>query len=235
MALFFQIDASYQARLEYISSYTFNALIFIIFTGLNIKKECAQKNLIDMLQSICYKVSTSLRLSALEELKDITGGLDQRITMYKSRLQELQKKRDRIEDEITTIKKYLELAETLYRLEAGRAKLPNLPNQIPADTDKDKPVRQASLTDVTDQSREILLGRSKYVGMNVSEAAYLVLRDAGAPLHAKDICHRLIEGGLRIKAKAPVTSIATSLKRDRRFRKVGPNTFAAVEEKLQAV
>lgn len=171
----------------------------------------------------------------LEELKDITGGLDQRINMYKSRLQELQKKRDRIDDEIATIKKYLELAETLYRLEAGRAKLPTLPSQIPTDTDKDKAGRSVSLTDVTDQSREILLGRSKYVGMSVSEAAYLILRDAGSPMHAKDICHRLIEGGLRIKAKTPVTSIATSLKRDRRFRKVAPNTFAAVEEKLQAV
>jgi HB1, ASXL, restriction endonuclease HTH domain len=158
---------------------------------------------------------------ALEELKDISVGLDQRISMYKSRLQELQNKRDRIDDEIATIKKYLELAETLYRLEAGRAKLPALPSQV--------------ATDVTDQSREILLGRSKYVGMSVSEAAYQILRDAGAAMHAKDIYQRLIEGGLRIKAKAPVTSIATSLKRDRRFRKVAPNTFEAVEEKLQAV
>jgi hypothetical protein len=158
---------------------------------------------------------------ALEELKDITVGLDQRISMYKSRLQELQNKRVRIDDEIATIKKYLELAETLHRLEAGRAKLPALPSQV--------------VTDVTDQSREILLGRSKYVGMSVSEAAYQILRDAGSAMHAKDLYHRLVEGGLRMKAKAPVTSIATSLKRDRRFRKVAPNTFEAVEEKLQAV
>lgn len=176
-----------------------------------------------------------LKTPALEELKDITAGLDQRISMYKSRLQELQKKGDRIDDEIATIKKYLELAETLYRLEAGRAKLPTLSSQVASEADKDKVGRAASLTDVTDQSREILLGRSKYVGMNVSEAAYQILRDAGSAMHAKDICHRLIEGGLRIKAKAPVTSIATSLKRDRRFRKVAPNTFEAVEEKLQAV
>ena len=77
--------------------------------------------------------------------------------------------------------------------------------------------------------------RKLYGGMSVSEAAYRVLRDAGKALHAKDICHRLIEGGLRIKTKTPITSIATSLKRDRRFRKVAPNTFEAVEDKLQAV
>ena len=117
----------------------------------------------------------------MEELKDITVGLDQRISMYKSRLQELQKKRDRIDDEIATIKKYLELAETLYRLEAGRAKLPALSSQASSETDKDKPGRAVSLTDVTDQSREILLGRSKYVGMSVSEAAYQIRRGDRLP------------------------------------------------------
>jgi HB1, ASXL, restriction endonuclease HTH domain len=172
---------------------------------------------------------------ALEELKDIIVGLDQRISVYKSRLQDLQKKREKIDDEIATIKKYLELAETLYRFEVDKAKLASLSSQIVTDTDKDKAGRSASLVDVTDQSREILLGRSKYVGMNVSEAAFHILRDARTAMHAKEICHRLIEGGLRIKGKTPVTSIATSLKRDRRFKKVAPNTFEAVEEKLQAV
>lgn len=171
----------------------------------------------------------------MEEIKDIIVGLEQRINAYKSRLQDLQKKREKIDDEIATIKKYLELAETLYRVEVDKAKLASLSSQIITDSDKDKQSRQTPLTDVTDQSRDILLGRSKYVGMSVSEAAYQILRDAGSAMHAKDICHRLIEGGLRIKAKTPVTSIATSLKRDRRFRKVAPNTFEAVEEKLQAV
>ena len=165
----------------------------------------------------------------MEELKDIIVGLDQRISVYKSRLQDLQKKREKIDDEIATIKKYLELAETLYRVEVDKAKLASLSSQIVTDTDKDKSGRSASVVDVTDQSREILLGRSKYVGMNVSEAAFHILRDARRAMHAKD------EGGLRIKGKTPITSIATSLKRDRRFKKVAPNTFEAVEEKLQAV
>jgi hypothetical protein len=44
-------------------------------------------------------------------------------------------------------------------------------------------------------------------------------------MHAKELLQRLIEGGLQIKGKTPLTSVATSLKRDKRFRKVGPNTF----------
>jgi predicted nuclease with TOPRIM domain len=164
----------------------------------------------------------------VEELKDILVGLEQRINAYKTRLQELEKKRGRLEEEIATIKKYLELAETLYRVEADKAKLASLSSQIITD---DKGPRLLPM-DVTDQSREILLGRSKYVTMSVPEAAYQVLREARRSMHAKELVQRLIEGGMQIKGKTPLTSVATSLKRDRRFKKVGPNTFDILEEAL---
>ncbi|WP_447978051.1 HTH domain-containing protein [Candidatus Nitrospira bockiana] len=165
----------------------------------------------------------------MEELRDILVGLEQRISAYRTRLQELEKKRSRLEEEIATIKKYLELAETLYRVEADKAKLASLSSQIITD---DKGVRPLPVMDVTDQSREILLGRSKYVGMSVPEAAYQILREAKHSMHAKELFQRLVEGGIQIKGKTPLTSVATSLKRDKRFRKVGPNTFEALEEPL---
>lgn len=164
----------------------------------------------------------------MEALKDIIDGLEQRISAYKNRLQELQKKKDRLDEEMRTIKRYLELAETLYRVEVDKAKIANLSNII-ADTDKDRSVQQlASMVNVTEQSREILLGRSKYVGMSVSQAAFLLLKEANAPMHAKEIYQRLIEGGLRMRGKTPVTSIAISLARDKRFKKVAPNTFMTI-------
>jgi hypothetical protein len=165
----------------------------------------------------------------LEELKDIIVGLEQRISAYRSRLQELEKKRGRLEEEIATIKKYLELAETLYRVEADKAKLASLSSQIMTD---EKGPRPLPVMDVTDQSREILLGRSKYVGMSVPEATYQILREARRSMHAKELLQRLVEGGMQIKGKTPLTSVATSLKRDKRFRKVGPNTFEVLEEAL---
>ncbi|MCX5724705.1 MAG: winged helix-turn-helix domain-containing protein [Nitrospirae bacterium] len=166
----------------------------------------------------------------MEELTDILVGLEQRISAYKNRLQELEKKRRRLDDEIATIKKYLELAETLYRVEADKAKLASLSSQFYSD---EKGARQRPTnTDVTDQSREILMGRSKYSGKSVAEAAYEMLREANRPMHAKELVQRLVEGGLQIKGKTPLTSVATSLKRDKRFRKVGPNTFEALEEAL---
>ncbi len=166
----------------------------------------------------------------MEELKDILVGLEQRISAYKTRLQELEKKRRRLDEEIATIKKYLELAETLYRVEADKVKLASLSSQII--TDDNKGVRPLPVMDVTDQSREILLGRIKYAGKSVPEAAYEILREANKAMHAKELLQRLIEGGLQIKGKTPLTSVATSLKRDKRFRKVSPNTFEALQESL---
>lgn len=113
-------------------------------------------------------------------------------------------------------------------MEADKAKLATLSTQLITD---EKGAR-AFPVDVTDQSLEILLGRSKYAGKSVPEAAYQVLREANRSMHAKELVQRLVEGGLHIKGKTPLTSVATSLKRDKRFRKVGPNTFEATEEVL---
>ena len=50
----------------------------------------------------------------MDELADILSGLEQRINMYKNKLIDLQKKRDRLDDEIKTAKKYLEITDTLF-------------------------------------------------------------------------------------------------------------------------
>ncbi len=157
-----------------------------------------------------------------DELEDIIGGLEQRISVYERKRKELQKKREQLGDEIASVERYLELAKTLYRVEADKAKLASLSIQIASHEKGDV---SPSDIDVAAKSREILLGRSKYVGRSVPDAVYMVLQEIGRPLHAKDLYQRLKEGGMPIRGKTPVTSIATSLKRDPRFRKVGPNTF----------
>ncbi len=150
-------------------------------------------------------------ISPMDELKDILAGLEQRIAVYKTRMAELQKKKEKIEDELRTVRKYLDLAETLYKVEV----------------DKAKPSRESSA------SEAILFSKLKFSGMSVPQAAYLLLLEAGKPLHAKEIYQRVIDGGGRIRGKTPVTSVAISLARDRRFKRVAPNTFALVPETEQ--
>ena len=166
-------------------------------------------------------------IDELKDIKDISVGLEQRITAYETKLKDSKTQRERLNEEIATIEKYLELAKTLYRVEADKAKLASLSSQIISDETGVPPL---PVTDVTDQSRELLLGRSKYVGMSVPDAAFIILRESRRPMHAKELCQRLIEGGMQIRGKTPVTSIATSLKRDPRFRKVAPNTFEIIEQ-----
>ncbi len=161
------------------------------------------------------------------ELSDIIVGLEQRISVYESKLKDLRKKRERLNEEIATIEKYIELAKTLYRVEADKAKLASLSSQIITDETGTLPLPDS---DVTDQSREILLGRSKYVGMSVPDAVHMILKEARRSMHAKELYQSLTEGGMQIRGKTPVTSVATSLKRDHRFRKVAPNTFEIVRQ-----
>jgi hypothetical protein len=81
----------------------------------------------------------------LEELTDILVGLEQRINAYKNRL-DLEKKRRRLDDEIDTIKKYLELAETVHRVETDKAKLATLSTQLVGD-EKDARALPVNVTD----------------------------------------------------------------------------------------
>tara|TARA_B100000315_G_C14487203_1_gene545755 strand:+ start:555 stop:1052 length:498 start_codon:yes stop_codon:yes gene_type:complete len=165
----------------------------------------------------------------MEELKDIIVGLEQRIKAYRTRLQDFEKKREKISDQVATIKKYLELAETLYRVEVDKAKLASLSSQIMTDVDG------ANDSSVEDQSRDILLGRSRFSGVSIPEATFQILSEIRKPMHAKDLHQRLVEGGLNIRGKTPVTSIATAVKRDKRFRKVMPNTFELAEDRNPSI
>lgn len=164
----------------------------------------------------------------LEEFKDIIGGLEQRIRLYKTKLQDLQRKRERVEGEIKTTQRYLELAETLCRVEVEKSK--SAQQSLPSgDAERERRAMEG------DPSQAILLERTKYAGLSVPQAAFVLLKETGGALHAKAIYARLEDGGVRIRGKTPVTSIATSLSRDGRFRKVAPNTYQLVEEAGESV
>jgi len=160
----------------------------------------------------------------IEEFKEIITGLEQRISLYKSKLHDLQKKRDKVEDEINTVKKYLELSETLYRVEIEKAKVASVAVASEGDLSGGGEKGKPSSPD------GILIEKTKYAGLSVPRGAFMVLKEAGKALHAKEIYRRLTDGGGRIRGKTPITSIATSLSRDKNFKKVSPNTFLLVEE-----
>jgi hypothetical protein len=65
----------------------------------------------------------------------------------------------------------------------------------------------------------------RFADRTITQACTLLLREAGKPLHVNELYNLLVAGGMQFKGNNPTISIAVSLNRNRRFRKVEPGTF----------
>lgn len=68
----------------------------------------------------------------------------------------------------------------------------------------------------------------RFLDRTIPQATTVLLRESSGPLHVNEIHKRLIEGGFNFTGHNPTISIAVSLNRNRRFRKVAPGTFDLV-------
>ncbi len=68
----------------------------------------------------------------------------------------------------------------------------------------------------------------RFFDRTIPQATTMILREAGGPLHVNEIYNRLMEGGFSFTGHNPTISIAVSLNRNTRFRKVAPGTFDLV-------
>ena len=68
----------------------------------------------------------------------------------------------------------------------------------------------------------------RFMDRTIPQAVTLLLREEGAPLHVNEIYNRLLEGGFKFTGQNPTISVAVSLNRNGRFRKVAPGTFDLV-------
>ena len=75
---------------------------------------------------------------------------------------------------------------------------------------------------------DIQANSDRFYDRTIPQATTLILREAGGPLHVNEIYNRLIEGGFSFTGNNPTISIAVSLNRNTRFRKVAPGTFDLV-------
>jgi hypothetical protein len=66
---------------------------------------------------------------------------------------------------------------------------------------------------------------NRFYDRTIPQATAMILREAGEPLHVNEIYNRLVEGSFQFTGQHPTISIAVSLNRNRRFRKVAPGTF----------
>jgi hypothetical protein len=75
---------------------------------------------------------------------------------------------------------------------------------------------------------DIEIKSDRFADRTISYAATALLREVREPLHVNEIYNRLLEGGFNFTGHNPTISIAVSLNRNPRFRKVAPGTFDLV-------
>jgi hypothetical protein len=68
-------------------------------------------------------------------------------------------------------------------------------------------------------------GNVRFNDFRIPQAATIVLREAGEPLHVSEIYQRMMEGGFEFRGQHQLITLAVSLSRAKRFRKVAPGTF----------
>ena len=68
----------------------------------------------------------------------------------------------------------------------------------------------------------------RFSDRTITQACTLLLREASSALHVNELYNLLVAGGFEFKGNNPTISIAVSLNRNRRFRKVAPGTFDLV-------
>ncbi|MBI4468818.1 MAG: hypothetical protein HY650_05780 [Acidobacteria bacterium] len=65
--------------------------------------------------------------------------------------------------------------------------------------------------------------------LNVPQAAAILLEEASRPQHVHELHNKMLENGLEFRGAHPAISIAVSLSRSKKFRKVAPGTFALAD------
>lgn len=68
----------------------------------------------------------------------------------------------------------------------------------------------------------------RFAERTITQACSLLLREAGGALHVNELYNLLVAGGMEFNGNNPTISIAVSLNRNKRFRKVAPGTFDLV-------
>jgi hypothetical protein len=93
-------------------------------------------------------------------------------------------------------------------------------------------VRRPAVPEVDVRRQPIPMVRSnveaisdRFMDRTIPQAVTMLLREEGAALHVNEIYNRLLEGGFKFTGANPTISIAVSLNRNGRFRKIAPGTF----------
>ena len=103
------------------------------------------------------------------------------------------------------------------------------PRQQRRDNYKDSPIQFIENTHNRSRSGNTYESMSdRFADRTITQACTLLIREANTALHVNQLYDLLIGGGFKFTGNNPTISIAVSLNRNTRFKKVAPGTFDLV-------
>lgn len=155
------------------------------------------------------------------------------------RLAEIEAEVEMLRSQLSTFNAIIEQTELALRqvlFPAESAESRPYPGPGPSSPQSRHQRRAYELGDVGDSEAEIEAEVAKiqetekstnvrFNDFRIPQAATIILREAGRPLHVSEIYRRMAEGGFEFRGQHHLITLAVSLSRNKRFRKVAPGTF----------
>jgi len=160
-----------------------------------------------------------------------------------TRLRELEAEADSVRAELAEMDTLASQTEAaIYRLLSSVLASGNINLGLPSDAELEAAMRQSqpqsplrSPVGAVERRQQIPTVRNnvevlsdRFIDRTIPQAVTLLLREEGGPLHVNELYNRLLEGGFKFTGQNPTISVAVSLNRNTRFRKVAPGTFDLV-------
>ncbi len=157
-----------------------------------------------------------------------------------ARLRELEVEADSVRAELAEMDTLASQTEAaIYRLLSSVLASSNLSLGLPSDSELEAAMRQSQTSGrgpISLEKRQqiptirnnVEIMSDRFMDRTIPQAVTLLLREEGGPLHVNELYNRLLEGGFKFSGRNPTISVAVSLNRNTRFRKVAPGTFDLV-------
>ena len=156
-----------------------------------------------------------------------------------ARLRELEAEADSVRAELAEMDTLASQTEAaICRLLSSVLASGNLSFGLPSDTELEAAMRQSQpqkpqapvdrRVQIPTVRNNVEVLSDRFMDRTIPQAVTLLLREEGGSLHVNEIYNRLLEGGFKFTGQNPTISIAVSLNRNTRFRKVAPGTFDLV-------
>jgi len=157
-----------------------------------------------------------------------------------ARLRELEAEADSVRAELAEMDTLASQTEAaIYRLLSSVLASGNISLGLPSDAELEAAMRQSQPAmrqqmplerrpQIPTVRNNVEVLSDRFMDRTIPQAVTLLLREEGGPLHVNEIYNRLLEGGFKFTGQNPTISVAVSLNRNSRFRKVAPGTFDLV-------